>query len=410
MSLYSYMAWRNIWRNPRRSLLTMGAIAFATVILIFMLSLQFGNYSTIIDSVVKMRTGHLQVQATGYQENRDIHLAVADPSQVAATLDRAPEVSGFTFRAHAFALVSADNRSYGTVVTGISDRELTTSSLARTISEGRFLTEDEGAQALVGNILAKNLRVKPGDEVALLGQGLDGSVAATIVTVRGILSSGQDQFDRVSFYIPLPYFQELFGMGEAVHEIVVVAERLEDVAGLKQRLEEEVAGNTGRALRVLDWKELSPGLLEAITLDLMTGFLFYIVLIVVVAFSISNTFIMAIFERKKELGLMLALGSRPARLTGILSLEYGMLTTLGLAAGILIGCLVTLYFGAYGIQIPGMAEMARHYGVPERVFPQLSFLSVGIGSGLVVGISLCTSLIPVWKVRRLRPVPAMAEG
>lgn len=404
------MAWRNIWRNSRRSLLTIGAVAFATVLLVFMLSLQFGNYATMIDSAVRQRTGHLQVQAKGYMERRDIRLVVPEPSGTAAILDRLPGVSGYAFRASAFALVSSRERTYGAVVIGVSDREAMVSTLPRTLRQGRLLSEADGGQALVGSLLAKNLQVKPGDEVAVLGQAWDGSVAATMVRVKGIVASGQDDFDRTSFYVPLPYFQEVFAMGGAVHEIVVTATTLEQVPQLKQLLGERIRTGSSPDLRVLDWKELTPGLMEVIKFDLTAGFLFYLVLVVVVAFSILNTFLMAIFERKREFGVMMALGSRPAHITKLLVLESVMMTALGSAAGILIGSLVTLYFESHGLMIPGAAELARQYGVPERMFPRLSFYSLTIGSALVLGMSILTAMIPVFKVRRLRPLQAMGAG
>jgi putative ABC transport system permease protein len=404
------MAWRNTWRNPRRSLLTMAAVAFATVLLIFMLSLQFGNYATMIDSAVRLRTGHLQVQARGYNERRDIRMVVPDPAAIAGILDRLPGVSGYACRASAFVLVSSRERTYGTMVSGISDREAQVSTLSRSLRQGRFLSGEDGGQALVGNILAKNLQVKPGDELAVLGQACDGSVAATVVNVKGIISSGQDEVDRTSFYIPLPFFQEVFAMGEAVHEVVVTSRTLDNVTQLKHLLFNRISAGPNRDLKVLDWKELTPGLMEVITFDLVAGFLFYLVLIVVVAFSIVNTFFMAIFERKREFGVMMALGSRPAHITKLLSLESAMITMMASASGILLGCILTLYFETHGIAVPGTADLARHFGVPERMYPKLSFLSLAIGAGLVLGISFLTAVIPVFKVRRLKPLQAMAAA
>ena len=211
--LYVRMAWRNIWRNPRRSLLTMGAVAFATVLLVFMLSLQFGNYATMIDSAVKLRTGHLQVQAKGYMERRDIRLVVPRPCVGSGYAWPPARRERLCFSRQRLRAGLLQERTYGTVVTGISDREATVSTLSRTLRQGQFLSAADGGQALVGSILSKNLQVKPGDEVAVLGQAWDGSVAATVVRVKGIISSGQDDFDRSSFYLPLPYFQSVFAMG-----------------------------------------------------------------------------------------------------------------------------------------------------------------------------------------------------
>lgn len=386
----------------------MGAVAFATILLVFMLSLQFGNYATIIDSAVKLRTGHLQVQARDYMERRDIRLVVPETAGIGAILERLPGVSGYAFRASAFALVSSKDRTYGTLAVGITDRESTVSTLNGTIRQGRFLSESDGGQALMGSTLSKNLRVRPGDEVAVLGQAWDGSVAATVVRIKGIITSGQDDFDRNGFFLPLPYFQEVFAMGAAVHEVVVAAKTLDYVPQLKHAIEEGTRKGPDRDLVVRDWKELTPGLMEVIKFDLMAGFLFYLVLVVVVAFNILNTFFMAIFERKREFGVMMALGGSPCLITKLLCFELVMMTALGWATGIVCGSALTLYFEAHGITIPGVAELARLYGVPGHMFPRLSFLSLAIGSALVVGMSIFTAVIPVFKVRRLRPLQAMA--
>ncbi len=411
MRLYARMAWRNIWRNTRRSLLTMAAICFATMLLIFMLSLQFGNYRVIINSVLKLVTGHLQVQARGYQDRMDMRLAVADPEAIGRVLEGMAGINGYTFRANSFSLVSSRERTYGVRVTGIEAREGRIFSLPKIIRQGRFFSDADREQALVGSLLAKNLQVRVGDELAILGQGWDGSIAATVVKVLGIISSGQDDFDRSSIYIPLLHFQEVYTMRGGVHEVVVDCTSLDSVPQVKQALTATVRSLPGgEDLAVLDWQEIMPGLMQAIKLDLMTGFLFYFVLIIVVAFGILNTFLMTIFERKREFGVMMALGCRPGRITEVLALESIMMTAMGSCAGLLAGLAVTYYFQIHGITIPGMAELAHQFALSERLFPLLSVLSVSVGTGLVLGISILTAFIPVLKVRRLRPLQAMASS
>ena len=158
---------------------------------------------------------------------------------------------------------------------------------------------------------------------------------------------------------------------------------------------------------VLDWMELMPGLIQGIQMDLVSGFIMYIILIVVVAFSILNTFLMAIFERKREFGVLMAMGTTPGRLTRLLLIESLTMTMVGILIGIVAGSLITWYFQVHGIIISGTSELMRQYGLPERMFPQLSVLSVSIGAGVVLVITFLTSLYPALKVRRLRPVEAM---
>jgi putative ABC transport system permease protein len=409
MSMDLTMAWRNIWRHPRRAVLTMAAIAFATVLLIFMLSWQFGSYETMIKAVVKVHTGHLQVQAAGYHEQQDMHLVVSDPTAVGRILDETPDVAAHTARATAFSLVSSKERTYGVAVRGIDPaREAQVTTLKQLIREGSYLTDGDTAQALVGELLAKNLRAGVGDELVLLGQGRDGSIAATVVRVAGIFSYGQDEFDRSVLYIPLSYFQEVYNMRGGVHEVVALCASLEAVPRVKRSVAHAIHTiDTQEKLVVLDWMDLMPGLIQSIKMDLISGFIFYIILIVVVAFSILNTFLMVIFERTREFGVFMALGTTPARLTRLLLFESTTLTLLGTALGILAGSLVTWYFQVHGIVISGTSEMLRQYGLPERMYPQLSLLSIAVGAGLVLIITLVTALYPALKVRRLRPVEAM---
>jgi putative ABC transport system permease protein len=387
----------------------MAAIAFATVLLVFMLSWQFGSYDTMINAAVKVHTGHLQVQAAGYNEQQDMRLVVPNPVAVSRLLDGIPDVAVHTARATAFSLVSSQERTYGIAVRGIDPaKEAQVTTVGQVIRQGRYLSDDDAAQALVGGLLAKNLRVGVGDELVLLGQGCDGSIAATVVQVAGIFSYGQNELDRNVIYIPLPYFQEVYSMRGAVHEVVVLGTSLEAVPRIKRSVSAELKPIDKKdKLVVLDWMELMPGLIQSIQMDLISGFIMYVILIIVVAFSILNTFLMVIFERTREFGVFMALGTTPGRLTRLLLLESTTLTLLGTAMGIVAGSLVTWYFQVHGIVISGTSEMLRQYGLPERMYPQLSTLSIAVGAGLVLAITLVAALYPALKVRRLRPVEAM---
>lgn len=412
MSLDVKMAWRNVWRNPRRSILTMLAIAFATTLLVFMLSWQFGSYATMINSSVMIHTGHLQVQARDYLEKKDIRLVVPNPGAVDEILANTKGVVAYSSRTNAFSLVSSPNRTYGAMVIGIEpEKEARVSTLARIIREGSYLSATDTNQALIGELLAKNLQVHLGDELVLLGQGWDGSIAATVVQVKGIFNSGQDEYDHSMVHIPLKFFQDVYSMNGAVHEVVIVGESLEIVPEIKKEVAAKISQMHDRAnLVVLDWKELMPGLIQAIKMDLVSGFIFYIILVVVVAFSILNTFLMAILERTREFGIMMAIGTAPNRLTKILLLESASMTLMGLFLGILLGSLGTWYFQVHGIVISGAAEIMRQYGLPEKMFPKLSILSISVGAGVVFLITIVAALYPAFKVRRLRPVEAISTA
>jgi ABC-type lipoprotein release transport system permease subunit len=407
------MAWRNIWRNPRRTLLTISAIAFACILLVFMLSFQFGSYDIMINSSVKINTGHLQVQAKGYNQNRKMRLVVSRPEAVTQVLTQIPEVEAFTSRSRSFALASSLKRTYGAMIVGVDPAgEARVSTLKTIVRKGSYLSDRSGSgdlgQALVGRLLARNLGVGLGDEITILGQGRDGSVAATVVRVHGIFNSGMDAFDRNTIQIPLRDFQQVFAMDKAVHEVVVLADSLADVADIKNRIGGALQQNeTTRSLVVLDWDELMPGLKQAIHMDLVSGSFFYLILIMVVAFSILNTFLMAILERTHEFGVLMAMGTRPGRLTRLVLTESAGMTLVGVAVGILLGCALTAYVQVVGIDMSGSSEILSQYGIPSRLYPRLTFLSATAGPTVVLVITLVAALFPALKIRRLKPVEAM---
>lgn len=232
------IAWRNLWRNPRRSILTMTAIAFASTLLIFMLSWQFGSYETMINASVKIQTGHLQVQAPEYNEDKDMRRVVEKPEEIGKRISTLPGVAALAFRANGFVLASSRDRTYGAFVVGIEpEREAALSTLKGIIRQGSYLAGEDDGQALLGELLAANLQVGPGDELTVIGQGRDGSVAATVLVVKGLYRSGQDEFDRSAIHIPLSTFQEVFSMRGSVHEVVILANALSRVPEVKKKRE-----------------------------------------------------------------------------------------------------------------------------------------------------------------------------
>jgi ABC-type lipoprotein release transport system permease subunit len=409
LSIDTKMAWRNIWRNPRRSIITVSAIMFASLLLVFMLSFQFGSYETMINTSVKISTGHLQVQADAYQDKKSIRLVVTDPESIGKRIEDIDSVESYTFRGQAFSLVSSKDRTYGALITGIDPkREATVSRLKKLIRNGNFLQPEDQNQALVGQLLARNLRVDLGDELTILGQGRDGSIAATVVRVKGIFSSGIDDLDRNSINIPLETFQDVYNMQDAVHEVVIIARSLSDIPEIKRTLNGMLLSRGDQMpLKTLDWEELMPGLRQGIEMDLVGGLIFYFLLVLVVAFSILNTFLMAIFERTREFGVLMAIGTTPLRLTKVLLIESMTMTMIGILAGIIIGSAITLYFQSHGIDISGASELLSQFGISGRMYPKLSIISALSGPLAVLLITFIAALYPALKVQRMQPVDAM---
>ena len=402
------IAWRNLWRNPRRSLLTMSALAFSSVLLIFMFAWQHGAYQAMIRSAVNMQTGPLQILADDYQDEPDIRKVIHDPDRLLARLDAMSSVRTATPRAEGFALVSTEDRSQGVMIIAIdADRETRITTLHQTLREGTFFGDNAPDEAVLGARLAKNLRASLGDELVVLGQAYDGSTAAGFFRVTGIVETGQSELDRSLMFVRLPTFQDTYFMESTVHRIVVDPVNFDDLAELQTQLAAELPAQSP-ALAALGWSDLLPGLQESIELDRISAYVMYVILLIVVTFSIANTFFMAVFERLHEFGVMRAIGTTPQKLSRMLLLETCLLAAVGILAGALIGIALTYWAQVVGIPMGEAGEMMREYGMPDRLHTRLSWLIVFTGPAFVLLVALAASILPVLRVRRLKPVEALS--
>ncbi len=409
MDIILRLAWRNLWRQPRRTWLTVGAMTFSNVILVFMISLQFGMYGMMIDNTLSLFTGHLQVQAKGYLDDKKIRQVVPDATALAERLRAKRGDASVAVRANAFALASSEERSFGVQVVGVEPgRETAVSTIPGLIESGRYFvaaSDDDTPQAVIGNVLARNLKIRVGDELTLVGSGRDGSFAATVVRVAGIFATGIPDLDRGLVEIPLPPFQDVFFMGDAAHEIVLRLAQLDATASAVAAAESLLPA--GGDLVVLDWDALQPGLRQAIQADLASAWFMYGVLVVLVAFSVLNTVLMSVLERTREFGIVLSLGLSPGRLARLILLETTLMALLGLLLGVLLGWLVTSWIGYTGFSYPGMEELAEKFNVPDRIYPQASLLTLMLGPSIVFAGTLLAALYPAFRVHWLAPVQAM---
>jgi len=406
MNIILRLAWRNLWRQPRRTWLTTGAMVFSNIILVFMISLQFGMYRMMVDNTLQAFTGHMQVQAPGYKDDHKMRQSVPHIAGLAASLRSELGLNTVAARAAAFALASSEERSYGIRVFGVQPEfEPQVSSLPGLVRDGKFLSDPDALEIVIGGVLARNLKVSIGGELTLLGSGHDGSFAATVVTIVGIFDSGMEDLDRSLAEMPLGAFQDTFALGDRGHAIVISAPDLFDVARVAQQASALLPADG--ALVLHDWDALQPGLQQAIKADLAGAWFMYGVLIILVAFSVLNTQLMSVLERTREFGIILSLGLTPGRIGWLVVLETALMGGLGLVLGVFGGTLVTLWFSINGFTYPGMEAMAAQFNLPDRVYPQASWLTALLGPTIVFVGSLIASLYPALRLHWLHPVQAM---
>lgn len=405
------LAWRNLRRNRRRTLLSMGGIAFAAALLVFMLSMQASQYQVMLRAAANSGTGYLQAQAEGYLDDQRMWLVIPDPDPVVAALRAESRVTAVTTRAEGFSLLASESHAQGALVIGVDPAgESGVTNLANGLKRGEFLAPDDFEQGFIGVLLARNLGVDLGDAVTVLGTTRDGSVAAGEVIVKGILETGQPELDRATLYVPLSFFDEVYRMEGAVHRVIARADTLWNLGPIATRLTASFAGTGMRDHPpiVLTWRTLLPGLLEAIQLDMLIGSAMYVILVFVVAFSILNTFIMAVYERTREFGVMMAIGTTPWRLVRVLTLESAFLTFGGILLGIALGGAVTSWVADVGIYFgQDAADYMKQFGLPPRIYPELSIYTALLGPLAVFTVTMIAALFPALRIRRMRPVEAL---
>jgi len=406
MSITLRLAWRNIWRQPRRTWLTTGAMVFSNILLVFLISIQLGSYRMMIDNTLAPLTGHLQVQYEGYKDDQQIRQVVPAIRGFAADIRRGLGLTSVAARGAAFALVSSEDRTYGVQVIGVEPEfEPLVSTLPGLVKEGRYLDDAAAPEVVIGTVLAGNLKVQLGDELTLLGSGRDGSFAAAIVSIVGIFDSGMVALDRSFAEMPLEFFQDTFAMEGAGHNVVINAPDLFAVTTVQQQAQALLP--EAQDLIVYHWDDLLPGLQQAIQADLASAWFMYGVLVILVAFSVLNTQLMSVLERTREFGIVMSLGLTPGRLGWLVILETTMLGLLGLGLGIFLGGLVTAWFAVNGFTYPGLDEMAVQFNLPDRIFPDLNAISLLVGPVIVFVASLVAAVYPAARLHWLQPVQAM---
>lgn len=399
------LAWRNLWRQPRRTVLTLLAIAFACLVMVFLLALQVGTYASMKENTMSVFDGYAQIQTPDYLADPGIRKSFEHPDELARSIGKVPGIDTVATRAQTYALLSSGSHSLATMIVGVQpEAERRVSRLAATVHSGHYLMDGTAAEVVLGEALARNLHVRVGGKVTLLGMGRDGSVAADVLSVVGIFSSGVKELDRQLAEMPLSRFQSDFAMPNQAHMLVLSGASLGAVDQAIGTIQHRVAA---QGLRVRDWGELEPGLKSAIQLDAGTSTMWYVALVVVAIAILINTFFMSVLERTREFGILLALGMRPAVAGRMVWLEFLLLLALGIALGTAAGAAVAGWYALRGLALPGAEGVFAQWGLPGLMYPKLTAFSVLTGPTALAVIGALSGLFPLIRLHRLEPVTAM---
>ncbi len=403
MKLLFKLGWRNIWRNKRRSIITLAAVCFATLLAIAMRGIQIGTYALNYRTVIEQFTGYVQIQPKGFQENPSLNKSFRYTKQLQNELSSIHEVPAFTPRIYADGLISYKDASLGSAIFGIEpEAEKNVTTLADKVRDGKFLMSDSSYNIVIGASLLENIKANIGDTVVILAQGYDGSLGNMKFKIAGTIKMGSKEFDAMAVFMGLKTAQYMLGMRDRINVIAINAAGLNDAPEVKSAVQSKINDTN---LAVLLWNEVVPELTQVIEFDNVSGIFFLGILIIIVAFGILNTILMSVTERFKEFGVELAIGMPQLSLVKLVYVETLFITILGLIAGNIFGYFINLYIVHNPIILGGdLTRIYEEYGFLPRLESSLQpgiFFNISLS---VLIISFCSSLYPAYKVYKLEPL------
>lgn len=404
MNTHLKIAWRNLWRNKRRTLITSASILFGVFFSIFMSSLQKGSMENMVDNMVRFSSGYIQIQEEKYKDNPGVNHSFQWTSELEKKLDSNSKITAYTTRIQSYALASSGDKSFGSVVMGIDPiKENSISEIKKWVSEGSYLKPfDKGA--LLGDQLAKNLGLKLGDTLALWGQGYHGVSAAGLFVVKGLLKFPIQDLNNSIVYIDIEQCRTLFSLPKKITSCIIMVGNEKEVAPTLKLIRQNIPSQ----LKGYSWDELQPELQSLIDGKLAGGKIIISILFMVIGFGIWGTIIMLMAERRRELGIMTALGVRKIRSIGIILLESAFIGLLGVMSGIAASFPLVYYFFKNPIRITGetakvYSEMGFEPVLKFSIQPEI-FLQPAI---IVLFIFTLISAYPVAFILKLKTAIAL---
>ncbi len=407
MKMLVDLAWRNIWRNKKRSLISIASIIFAVVLALATRSMQLGFYARSIDNVVSFYTGYIQIHEPGFFEKQSLNYSFTLSDPLINDISNIRHLTSYAPRLESFVLVSAGQNTIGSVITGIDPTlEAQFSGLDKRVKSGAYLDAgDNGIMLSEG--LANHLKVHVGDTVVALGQGYHDIMAAGQYRVAAIVSFPLPELDAATAYLTLGNAQQLFSMEDRITSLAMMIDGQRSLNYVIYRLKSSLGGR----YEILSWEEMMPELVQYIETDNASGILMLLIIYMVIGFGILGTVLMMTLERNREFGMLIAVGMKRHYLGFVVALESVILSIIGVLCGTILGLPLLIYLYYNPIRFVGETALIMiRYGF-EPVLPFSLNPSIFFWQALtVLIIALVATIYPLWRISRLEPVLAIRRA
>jgi ABC-type lipoprotein release transport system permease subunit len=396
------MAFRDLGRNRRRSILSALAVSIATMLLIFMASVVRGEFRGALQNGIRLQTGHIQIRAASYEENK-VSLAWEDlidnPAQVTDQLKALPQVLDATPRLIASGILSQSDHSRGVQVLGIDPVAEANQIFRQGVIAGDFLTSDDREGILIGQPLADRFGLNVGDRASLLVNTSNGDVDEQQFTIRGIYTTNVFPYDENTVFMPLAKAQTFAGADNHASLVFVLLKDLDQT-------EPVAAALSASDYQVLTWQDLNE---LSVQFEQFAGaymIILYLIILGITATVVTNTLVMAVYERTREIGILSAIGMKGRRIMAAFLTEAALLATGGVIGGLILGGLITAYVGTAGLVIPATQGITGIL-IGDKIYPFVTAADVINLTVVAYLITLIASLYPATLAARMEPVEAL---
>ncbi|MBE9543068.1 MAG: ABC transporter permease, partial [Proteobacteria bacterium] len=400
-------AWRNIWRNKRRTAIILTAVVIGIWSMILLGSLMRGMAVGMIKNGIATLTGHIQIHHKGYRNDPAIENSIADPRVVEDLLKKAlPPDSLWSPRVRVSAVASNARHSSGVTLVGIDPAsEARISFIGTAISQGRYLNPDDKNGILVGEALLEKFDTRPGRKLVLMSQDTNRDIASRAFRIVGTFKAEMEATEKQYVFVTRRSSQKMLKLQDAISEIAILLPGKPDNPGVYNALKTALPS---RQFEVHTWRELLP--FQMAYLKILDGFMWiwYLVVFVAMGFGIVNTTLMAVFERMREFGLLKALGMKPWWILREVLTESFLLLVTGLAVGNALGFLCIYVLSGSGIDLSALAAGAEYAGMTRIIYPAIELKDVLMSNMIVLFLGMLVSAYPAVKAARFRPVEALA--
>ena len=392
------MAWRNLWRNKRRTIITIASIFFGVLLSTIMSSMQEGSYSSMIGNIVKLYSGYIQVHHKDYWANKTINNTFIPTDSLTDKIRKIKEVTLMAPRLESFALTSSEEITKGSIIIGIDpEQENKVTELRKWLRKGTYLSQGDPG-VLMASELARYLKLEVGDTVVMIGQGYHGVSAAGKFPVRGIVNLANPELNRQTIYMDLITCQDFYTADHLVTALVLMVDDPYDISRAMSKLRPVIKS----PYSVMTWDEMQPEILQMINADRQGNIITKLVLYVLIGFGIFGTVMMMIVERRREMGVMIAIGMRRFKLASVLFFETFYIGLIGVIAGFVGSIPLIAWFYNNPVRLTGktgqtMIDMGFEPYMYFSWLPRVFYEQIII----VFILTLVVSFYPIYSAKRL---------